>query len=127
MKKLIIFIGLIILIAFIGIGAFFVARHLAYNRVERLTRLYAHEFSTVMQRMSSQYALLTEESIEYYKVFSYEPDQAELFVVFRLEDGNRHGVYVYVERASEEWQITQSELIWARYGSADNRTWPPYW
>ena len=130
MKRLIILVYVIIVIVLIGMTTFFVARHLAYDRVEKLTQLHAHEFTAVVQEIgadSCEKSGYVEEPIEYYKVFRYTSESAKLFVVLRFEDGNRHGLYVYLERELGEWRITQFELVWARYGSADEWTWPPYW
>ncbi len=128
MKRLVILVCVISSIILVGVVTFFAARHLAYTRIEKLTQLYAHEFATVIQEIGTDmYGQFTEEPIEYYKVFRYTPDSAKLFVVVRFKDGNRNGIYVYLERELGEWQIAQSELVWAQYGSADGWTWPPYW
>ena len=112
-------------VAVAGITAYFVARQLAYARVEQLTESYAHEFTRVLEETETQGC----ESIAYYKVFNYSSDEAKLFVVYRLKDRrhpNHHGVYVYLRRTAGEWEITDYELVWAQYGSADGITWPPY-
>ena len=127
-KALMIAVGITLLIVLTGIVVFLTARHLAYVRVERLTELHAHEFAAVIQEVArDQYQQFSDEPIDYYKVFHYVPDEAKLFVVVRFKNGNRNGLYIYLERSSGEWQIAKYELVWASYGSTDGGTWPPYW
>ena len=127
-KRLAILVCMVSFIILVGIATFFTARHLAYARVEELTQTHACEFAAVVQEISTDpYGQFTEEPVEYYKVFRYAPEYAKLFIVVRFKDGNRNGIYVHLERELGDWRIIQSELVWARYGSADGWTWPPYW
>ena len=116
-------VPVVIGLALAGWCIFLVVRQLAYARVERLTNLHSGEFATIVQGVDAAGL-----SLAYLKVFQYAPPKAKLFVVYEDTRGDyRDGVYVYAELQSGRWQVVRTELVWAAYGSADGRTWPPYW
>jgi hypothetical protein len=122
LKVILITAIIVIGVALLGWGSFSAVRRLAYARVERLTELHADEFTAVAHKVGAGTSTLV-----YFKVFRCTPDEAQLFAVYEGKHSHRDGVYVYMERQSGEWQVVGYELVWASHGSADGRTWPPYW
>jgi hypothetical protein len=117
-------------------------RSLAYLQIESLTALHAAELAPVVEseaEVDSSFPNMTFRSrLDYFKVFSYEPPFASVFVVTtgKFEDAKtgyvrqgRLGKMYHLRKAPDGWTLLRDSdtySVWDDMGSLDNDTWPPY-
>ncbi len=117
-------------------------RALAYREVEALSALHAAELEPVVRRTieveTDIGASIFRSSLEYFKVFSYRPGDATVFVVSRYEswykDGRRDlsgraGEMLHFVIGTDGWALvldSASHSVWDSGGSMDGDVWPPY-
>ena len=117
-------------------------RALAYGEVEALSALHSAELEPVVRRTieveRDNGASIFRGSLEYFKVFSYRPGDATVFVVSRYEsrfkDGRLHssgkaGGMLHFVSGTDGWALvldSASHPVWDSGGSMDGDVWPPY-
>ncbi len=87
-----------------------------YIKAEYLTAKYGDEFNGLEQQTRMM------DPASYHKVIEYSKSHATVFYVWS-ESG---GCVMLFEQEDNNWEISTWEVIWSRYGSADEFYWPYY-
>ena len=86
-------------------------------KCERLTDMYAHEFSDAREETN----LLSE--CETFKILEYTESYAVGYYI-TIGSGSGNKLYFERENGQDVWNLSHWETIWSTSGSADGFLWP---
>lgn len=125
------------------IGGAWLHRYLAYQQVETLTERYRAELQPTVDSIANIDVKNPRRrivwKIEYFKIFSYSPPDASVFVAVRAEITSvtndevvyrgRMGQMYHLQLRGQGWELVRDAgtyPVWDALGSMDGDTWPPY-